>query len=495
MIIERLYTATEKQILAGLILNTNFGRRTMPIIDLEYFKSDAARQVASWVIDYYKKYEQAPAENLQSIYIEKQQALPDDISQWIGTFLDLLATDFPQRMNESYLFDRAAEYFRSRRIDIATTTAAKLNQQGRYEDAEEILRQASRPLLDSTTIDVGINPFSLKTIHEMWTREKARTKMLTLIPGLDEILGGPLKSEWLIVPMGPMKRGKTWLCMLLAKNGLFQGLNVTVVSLESNYVELTKRLWQMLSKLHFMENPKDELLIQVPSFKKNTANDIVEFNTMYAQKYEKDPVIKVVDTIKRQTPGGMRLKMFSGGNGTIENIRGYLDYLETVEYFTTDVLIIDYLGLIHVPGNMQPRDKYDARGYGLKALAQEKQLVCICPHQGNRETLMKQNIDVDDVPEDIRILAHLDVMLGLNQNVREREDGIMRISVLAHRHNKTSIRQAMILQQLEIAQFALDDRVINRPNKDQFDDGTGQREPQRQRATPPRIPKPQRRVV
>jgi len=86
---------------------------------------------------------------------------------------------------------------------------------------------------------------------------------------------------------------------------------------------------------------------------------------------------------------------------------------------------------------------------------------------------MKQNIDVDDVPEDIRILAHLDIMLGLNQNVREREDGLMRVSVLAHRHYKTSIKQALLLQQLEIGQFALDDRLIDRPSKASFDDGDG----------------------
>jgi hypothetical protein len=78
----------------------------------------------------------------------------------------------------------------------------------------------------------------------------------------------------------------------------------------------------------------------------------------------------------------------------------------------------------------------------------------------HKKTLEKKNVKAVDIAEDIRKVAHVDAMYSLSQTPDEKDNGIMRISVVAHRwkdFNENS--QVIVLQNLATGQVALDSEI------------------------------------
>ena len=93
-------------------------------------------------------------------------------------------------------------------------------------------------------------------------------------------------------------------------------------------------------------------------------------------------------------------------------------------------------------------------------------------HQGTRETLDKINLKGSDASQEIRILANLDVLIGINQTEFEMNNNTARLNVLSHRHAKFNpARQVKVTQQFSAGQFAIDGMVIDRPNPKDFKQG------------------------
>ena len=75
--------------------------------------------------------------------------------------------------------------------------------------------------------------------------------------------------------------------------------------------------------------------------------------------------------------------------------------------------------------------------------------------------MTKKSVESSDVAEEIRKLAHVDAMIALSQTSSEKRDGIMRLSLVAHRHkNFSETQQVMVLQQLGLGQTLLDSEIV-----------------------------------
>jgi hypothetical protein len=69
----------------------------------------------------------------------------------------------------------------------------------------------------------------------------------------------------------------------------------------------------------------------------------------------------------------------------------------------------------------------------------------------------KKYVKQSNTSEDIRKLAHVDLMAVLNQTRFEKRKNIMRFGVIAHRHRNFDEQMAIkVLQQLELGQPYLD---------------------------------------
>ncbi|MFH1506331.1 MAG: hypothetical protein ABIE94_05090, partial [archaeon] len=128
--------------------------------------------------------------------------------------------------------------------------------------------------------------------------------------------------------------------------------------------------------------------------------------------------------------------------------------------FIPDIVVVDYADILK-PSSYASKEKrlevIDDIWKNLARLAGEKHCIVITGSQGNRGSLNKDQMEEGDVAEWIGKLAHVDVFVTLNQNSTEKKMGMVRMSVLEHRHKDFNPDQnVIVLQKLDAGQPLLD---------------------------------------
>jgi hypothetical protein len=170
-------------------------------------------------------------------------------------------------------------------------------------------------------------------------------------------------------------------------------------------------------------------------------------------------VEKIQQRYKKYTrTGEMKLITYPSDGGSIKDIETELFNLEYYEGFIPDVLVVDYADILKPDSDrMEYRHQLDSTWKSLRGLAQEKSILVVTGSQTNRGG-MYRDARGDDVAEDIRKLAHVTKMISLNQNEKEKEDGIMRIEAMVQREGRMFNGQIVVLQCYDIGRPYLDSR-------------------------------------
>jgi len=91
-------------------------------------------------------------------------------------------------------------------------------------------------------------------------------------------------------------------------------------------------------------------------------------------------------------------------------------------------------------------------------MAQERNLLMVTVSQSDRNSF-NTDITESSIAEDIRKLAHVTCMLGLNQTPEEAKNGIMRVKQIAIREGKKMFESAVVLYCFSIGRAVLDSRL------------------------------------
>jgi len=457
MRVTKVDVSVEKLLLTGMITSDTFLKKVLPLFDYDYLDLSPVKIVAKWVLDYYQKYEKAPKAHIQDMFRDKEERLGEDDSKWIADFLSSLSGDYEKKgINEEYLFDQVVRYFKRQKLEKSAKRVLDALDAGKDDRAEQVWMDSMiMPAVD----DLGIDPFDPATIKGLWKKQDIRATMTLGIPSLDRMTG-PSKSGWLVVFMGPMKRGKTWALVHVAARALTKGLNVVFISLESEDFDNAMRFWMNVGTL-----ASDEDTITIPRFVNKDKDDIVIQKEYEMPRATRKNVLDMVKKFSRAAGAArLRVKGFPMGYGGIEEIKNYLNLLEIYEGFWPHVIVVDYIGNMKRPKGVKEEDKWDTNSMNLKALGQERKVIMYSGHQGTREALEILTMSPIHASRDIRVLANVDVLYGLNQTDQEMKRNVMRWNVLEHRHHKfTRLMQAKVLQQFEIGQVVLDSMLIEAP--------------------------------
>ncbi len=449
----------EKQLLTGMIVSDGFLKRIVPVYVPEFVDIEAVRLVAGWAIDYHTKYGKAPGAMIQDIFKDRARALKEADAEWISGMLAGLSGEYERLgFNEQYLFDNVIGYFRRQKLEKSARKVLELLDRDRLEDAEDIWLNSMRI---EAADDLGFDPFNEEQAKRLFEADKELRVKTTLGIGSLDRMTRELKGGWFIVVMGPMKRGKTSFLAYAAIHSWLTGLNTVFISLESGDEDTARRFWMNLGSL---TEEKDNLL-EFPSFVDRKTGE-VEYSKRRRPRVTRKAVIELARKFggHRRKFGRLRVKTFPAFSAGVKDIESYLDRLEVYENFTPHAIVVDYLGAMTSPEH--GRDHYDYIGKRLKGMAEKRKSLVFTGHQGSRKALEElTTMRGGDVPEDVRILAHVDVMYGLNQTEQEKEEGKMRVNVVAHRWKRFSpYRQALLLQQPEAGQFYLDDVSVMAPS-------------------------------
>lgn len=462
--VTRLDVKVEKQVLMGMITSTPFLKRIANVVKAEYLELDIGRVVVSWVLDYWSKYGRAPGARIQEVFEDKTVRMKDAEKEWLQDFLQNLSDEYERGgYNEDYLFDRCIKYFRRQRLQLHLSQVEKLLVQGKVDEAEEVWIEA-RTVPESD--DMGVEVFSKETARQIFYYDvNVRAKMKLNIPTFDELTGW-LMSEWFIMFMGPKGRGKTAALIHTAVQAAVQGLNVVFYSLESGKSDTCKKLWMNFGSLT-LEGKGSYEDIAFPKFLSKREDEFdVSLAVVTRPRAVHRAVAKVIDAFhftkkakKKTKCGRLMLKIFPAYTAGVKDIKHHLNLLDSFDDFLPHVILVDYVGILAAPTAYRGRDAYDYNTKMLKGLSEERKAIVFSATQGTRATLKKRTMTAIDVPEDIRQIANVDVMLGLNQVEEEGRENKMRLNVISHRYRKASpYVQSLILQQMEAGQFCLNDK-------------------------------------
>jgi replicative DNA helicase len=498
--IKSIDNTIEEKILTGLIVSDKICRDSIKLIKKDAFQNPYSWIVAKWISNYYKEYKKSPKTTIQDIYnVEKSNLKPEE-SEFIGSFLSKLSESFEkeEKFNEDYILDQSINYYKKRALKNISEKIDSCLDLDKLVDAEKALQSYKEIRRDSTKF---LDPFSDDEIKKFFEDEQNDTNKMFRLPGaLGELIGDFERGTFIGV-MGPAKRGKSFWLMEIALRAFFERYKVLFVSLEMNSFKMKRRLLKRITA--FGDETKDHIypcfdcwknqmnvcnkpvrtnnikLRDEEGNKPKEFNPSAEYKTCTVCRGKRDYIPerwftiirrprrtlnntrKNVQGLRHQFGENFKLVCYSKFSANISDIKADIELLEQDENFIPDVIVVDYADIL-APEDSRiiGRDRYDDTWKMFGNLADTRKALVITASQTNRQSFDKKNVTATDASEDIRKIANVDMMIGLNQTPDEKKDGVMRVSVAAGRDDDfNQLKTCIVLQNLALGQVCLDSEL------------------------------------
>lgn len=255
--------------------------------------------------------------------------------------------------NSEYLFDEIESYWMPKTSVI--TWIKKI--QNRYfrkrfkeasneQEFEEVISEKQRYSVEVRMTDIADDACKAITMYE----EKKNSAIFTNINSIDKAIGS-LQGGDMIVLAGATGGGKTCFMLNVAKNIAKQGKKVDIFSLEMPRYQLQQRIIC------------SEACIDASKFRSFTLSDEdkQKYNNYANGDFKKLPI-----------------RIFTKQTVTIEEIK------QIEMKSDSDIVFIDYLGLIDSYGNKSSYEKYSEISRNIKLIAMTTNKPIVALHQLNR---------------------------------------------------------------------------------------------------------------
>ena len=435
------------QIIYHSIQDDAFVKAIRHIVPLGTFKTKDRKHLIQIIYDYYDDYKQAPKENFFDIFKEYEDTITEDLydrcMNLIGVLKDITGS------NGQYILTKINDAMFHFQLEEASIEFAGLIKAKDYDKATGVILEAiKRP----RQIE---EPYYNYTSDRTFIGDRLKEnqyKMLTRIDGLDNMIGG-LKKKWLITTLGATKAGKTWFLIEMAVAAMFQGLNVLFVSLEMGKEQIDERLDMAVGFMTSSPKGKAEIL-------RAMGDTYIKSIETIDSIYDIQKVIKNRERLKKISGGNLEVVAFDKGRLNWHDCSRIMDELEEKKGFYTEVLIVDYLGIMKETETGQTKkDRISENCLGLKELAATRNLISLSAMQGNRKAMTAKTFHSYLVADDIDTIFNSDLVLAICQTDIEEKESKARIYIANYRHGKQH-GSVGIYRDLSIGQFAVDEFEI-----------------------------------
>jgi hypothetical protein len=479
-----------------MITSTAFMDKAVRWYQPEYF-TDYARLIADWCVKYYQEYRQAPGKHIQNIYAVEKEDIKPALAANVATYLQNLSAQYEERaeFNLEYMADTGMDFFKRRGYEHLFTTGRELMMAGRIDDAMQ-LHHEFRSVAKHTT--GWENPFDPGVIREHFSADEEAYVVLRFRGALGQLLG-PQERGWLIAFMGPPKGGKSFWAQETMFAAAVQGKRVAYINLEMTKRGMKGREYKRLTAMpdnqgryimpvfdcyhnqsgectlatrlgtgtimndkgdvqqYHVGNPVSERWTPCTECRNDPAareeySSAVWYSTMTQKGLSEEEVMHQAKGFQLQFGDRIRHISYPAFSATIDDIRFDLDELIYTERFFPDVVVLDYADILATDGRQEERHRLNEIWKHLKRSAGDMHNLWVTATQTNREGIGKSRIDERNAAEDIRKIANVDAIFGLNRSKKEkeRETHYTRVNVVANRHREFAKRDVAVLHQLSL---------------------------------------------
>ena len=337
---------TEKEIITGIITNTQYLKEIQQIYSPDIFQISYAKIIVRWCFDYYTKYNKAPDSNIQGLYegyLNSQNADETQV-ELIGKFLSNLSEGYEKKVNVEYVIDKAEKYFRKRKIEILREKLGLLLIENRIDESELEIGSYKRPARPST---IGIDIIH-GNINKLLNEEE---EMLFQFPGVLGEMVSPFYREDFVAIAAPMKRGKTLWLSEMGLKGMMRGFKIIFYSFESSEFRMIKRIYQNL-----LGETRIKKEIKFSFFNENNE---IEYKKILKKGINRNKISKKKKQLEKMLNSSFWLACFPTYSMNVEDIKIHLDNLEHYNKFIPDIIIIDYADILAPERNSSKEERHN----------------------------------------------------------------------------------------------------------------------------------------
>ena len=383
--------------------NTDYGYDIQKVY-LEMFMTDAESFVRCQGVFEPEAFDRRLVEPAKFIkgYVDEHSALPTfDI---VNAATDSNLKDPGQLAENHYdwLLQDFETFSKHKALESAILKSADLLEKGEYGACEDLVKQAVQIGLQK---DLGTDYF-LDPKSRLEAIKDKNGQISTGWPTLDKKLFGGFNRGELNIFAGGSGSGKSLFLANMGVNWCLQGLNVMYLTFELSENLVSMRL--------------DSMVSDIPS------RDI--FKSI-------DDVQLKVKMIGKKS-GAFQVKYMPSGK-TANDVRAYLKEYEIKTGKKIDVLLIDYLDLMHPIGtkisaeNLFVKDKYVSEE--LRNLAMELNTIFVTASQLNRSAVEEIEFDHSMISGGISKINTADNLIGIFTSRAMRERGRYQIQLMKTR--------------------------------------------------------------
>jgi len=383
--------------------NTDYGYDIQKVY-LEMFMTDAESFVRCQGVFDPKTFDRRLQESAKFLkdYVEQHNALPTFDMINAATDANLKNPGQLQENHYDWLLQEFETFSRHKALEAAILTSADLLEKGEYGPVEDLVKKAVQIGLQK---DLGTDYFADPRSRLEAIKDK-NGQVSTGWPSLDKKLFGGFNRGELNIFAGGSGSGKSLFMANMGVNWCLAGMNVMYLTFELSENLVSMRL--------------DAMTSEIPS------RDI--FKSI-------DDVEMKVKMIGKKS-GAFQVKYMPTGKNA-NDVRAYLKEYEIKTGRKVDVLLIDYLDLMHPIGqkisaeNLFVKDKYVSEE--LRNLAMELNCIFVTASQLNRSSVEEIEFDHSHISGGISKINTADNLIGIFTSRAMRERGRYQIQLMKTR--------------------------------------------------------------
>ena len=392
------------QLINQLILNKEFARAIIDVLDSKYFDNQYFKIITQMIKEYYVKYESVPTfETLDQL---TRSEISSDSARKIvlDTLTQIRDVSFE---GHQFVIEKALKFCKQQELQKVMTKAQKIIDKGDFESYDQLEEMVNKALqvgeIDEAEHDVFTN---LDQVLD----EDYRHPIPMGIAGIDNLLKGGLAKGELGVILAPTGVGKTTVLTKICNHAFNLGYNVL--------------------QIFFEDNPK---IIQRKHFTLWTgiAPDELSFH--------KDVVMEKVRDIKENTTNKLILKKYASDTLTMNQIKNQIRKM-IAEGTKIDMISLDYIDCVVPDKNLG--DEWKSEGSvmrGFEAMCHELDVAGWTATQGNRSSISSDVVTTDQMGGSIKKAQVGHVIITVAKSLQQKEMKLATIAITKSRIGRDGI--------------------------------------------------------
>jgi hypothetical protein len=461
MKVEEYDGGRERRVLAGLVMNSSVCGKLAALPQRD-FASPAAKTIADLCVGYYQKHGKAPRKNIVGLVAAWAEGGQDKETVRNIERLINYAVEEGSGLNSGYLVDEASILFNQNRVRTAITKAQGFLALGKTNEALAALQV--------NPVQAGVSTFSwpLNDPEEalLAFAEDELESLVRYKDGLGQFFGTDVGRGSFIAFMAPEGVGKSQWLLDVAFRAVMQRRKVAYFQVgDMTRRQVDRRIYSRIARHPFQSTIAKSNTAQWPCQVKYPSKLTPEGEMDWEHLAFDSPLVGPLAQqaqIKWAKKVGTDRRLFNlschhNQSITVYQLKGALRQLAREEDFVPEMVVVDYAdNLMSSSEKLSPRDQHALNWDVLRSIAMENNCAVVTATQVNRPGYEVKVLQMKHISEEKRKIAHVTMLVGINQQPHEKQQGLYRLNCIKNRNNDFSVfRCCYVLSCLPLANPAV----------------------------------------